>query len=298
MSTAEELAQAISEGHNVRLDGNLTLSSAVEITGETEIDLNGHSVTAGLSTPLFNVNGGNLTLKGNGNVTNNVNCGVAQNGGTITVNGGSYTSQTDSAFDALQNGTIIFNKGEATGREGGICAPAGKGHIEVNGGHLTGIDNFAIATNGRKERGDNVIVVNGGLLEGNIKSAGYEAIGVYIANKDVFVMNGGKIIAHGGTGLCMRAGDVTINGGEIVATNVDKDGNIVADGKIADDPTIMVGCSAVIYHESANYPNKADMRLEIKGGRITGIDHSVEVLSNEETPNVHVTGGVLTPAYP
>lgn len=298
MSTAEELAQALSEGHNVRLEGNLTLVSPVEITGVTEIDLNGHSVTAGLSTPLFRVDGGDLTLKGNGSVSNTGNCGISQNGGRITVLGGTYTSARDSAFDALINGSVIFNKGEATGSEGGICAPVGKGYIEVNGGHLTGLDNFAIATNGRKERGENTIIINNGLLEGNIKTTGYEAIGVYIANKDVFVMNGGKIIAHGGTGLCMRAGDATINGGEIVATNVDKNGNIVADGKIADDPTVMTGCSAVIYHETANYPNKEGMKLTIKGGTITGIDHSIEVLSNEETPNVHVSGAVLTPAYP
>ncbi len=253
---------------------------------------------ADVSNPLFSVSGGKLTLTGNGSVSNNGNCGVAQNGGTIEVKNGMYTSATDSAFDALNGGRIIFNGGEATGREGGICAPAGNGTIEVNGGHLTGLDNFAIATNGSNGRGGNTITVNDGVLEGNIRSAGYEAIGVYIANNDTFVMNGGKIIAHGGTGLCMRSGDVTINGGEIVATNVDKDGNIVADGKIGDDPTVMNGCSAVIYHESANYPGKAGMKLTINGGKITGVDHSLQILSNEELPQVFVTGGSFNPAYP
>ena len=247
---------------------------------------------------MLNASGAKLVLKGPGSISNKGNCGIAQNGGLIKVDGGSYTSTSNSAFDALVNGTIIFNSGEATGSEGGICAPSGNGRIEVNGGHLTGLDNFAIATNGSNGRGNNTIIVNNGLLEGNIKTAGYEAIGVYIANNDVFVMNGGKIIAHGGTGLCMRAGNVTINGGEIVATNVDKDGNIVADGKIADDPTIMTGCSAVIYHEKANYPGKAGMKLTIKGGTITGVDHAVEVLSNETEPQVFVTGGNFTPAYP
>ena len=231
-------------------------------------------------------------------MSNKGNCGVALNGGLIKVEGGTYTSSANSAFDALVNGSIIFNSGEATGREGAICAPNGKGYIEVNGGHLTGVDNFAVATNGSDGRGENTILINDGLLEGNIKTAGYEAIGVYIANHDIFEMNGGKIIAHGGTGLCMRSGDVTINGGEIVATNVDKNGNIVADGKIGDDPTIMTGCSAVIYHETANYPGKEGMKLTVKGGTITGVDHAIEVLSNEAEPQVFVTGGNFTPAYP
>ena len=253
---------------------------------------------ADVNSPLFSVSGGKLTLTGNGSVSNKGNCGVAQNGGTIEVKNGTYTSATNSVFDALKGGRIIFNGGEATGREGGICSPVGNGTIEVNGGHLTGLDNFAIATNGSNGRGGNTITVNDGVLEGNIKSAGYEAIGVYIANNDTFVMNGGKIIANGGTGLCMRSGDVTINGGEIVATNVNKDGNIVADGKIGDDPTVMTGCSAVIYHESANYPGKAGMKLTINGGKITGVDHSLQVLSNEELPQVFVTGGRFNPAYP
>ena len=111
-------------------------------------------------------------------------------------------------------------------------------------------------------------------------------------------MNGGTIKANGGTGLCMRSGDVTINAGTIIATNVDKNGNVVADGKIGDDSTIMTGCSAIIYHETANYPGKEGMKLTVKGGTIRGVDHSIQVLSNEEVPQVFVTGGALTPPYP
>ena len=40
------------------------------------------------------------------------------------------------------------------------------------------------------------------------------------------------------------------------------------------------------------------MNLTIVGGMITGADHSVEVLSNETTPNVTITGGIFDPAYP
>ena len=244
------------------------------------------------------MNGAKLTLKGNGEASNNGTFAVARDGGEIIVQSGLYTSAKSYTFYAGEGGTVTVNGGEIEGREGAIYNAEGKGTMVVNDGHLIGTDNFAVATNGTGGRGLNNITINGGVLEGNIKSAGYEAIGVYIANNDTFVMNGGEIIAHGGTGLCMRAGDVTINGGSITATNVDKNGNIVADGKIGDDPTVMTGCSAVIYHEKANYPGKEGMKLTVTGGEITGIDHAIEILSNEETPNVHVTGGTFTPDFP
>ena len=287
---------------SIRLTADLTLTRSYAITGETEIDLNGHEIISELGNAIFNVNGGKLTLK-SGMASNRGQIALASNGGQVIVENGTYASSNAAVFRAGVEGTIIINDGSLTGQEGAVDC-RGKGTdgcgatIVVNGGKLTGLDNYAIATNGSAGMGKNKITINGGELEGNIKSAGYEAIGVYLPNNDTFVMNGGSIKANGGTAICMRAGDVTINKGTIVATNVDKNGNIVADGKIGDDPTIMTGCSAIIYHETANYPGKEGMKLTIKGGTITGVDHAVQVLSNEETPNVHVTGGNFTPAYP
>lgn len=239
---------------------------------------------------------GKITLKG-GTASTRGQLAKVEDGGELTIVNGTYASSAADVIRVGTNGSVTVNGGELTGREGAISCRDGGSRITVNDGVLVGTDNFAVATNGTGGMGNNVIEINGGHLEGNITSPGYEAIGVYIANHDVFVMNGGEIIANGGTGLCMRGGDVTINGGSITATNVDKNGNVVADGKIGDDPTVMEGCSAVIYHESANYPGKEGMKLTIKGGTITGVDHSVEVLSNEETPNVTVTGGRLMPEY-
>lgn len=261
-----------------------------------EIDLNGHSISANLGDPLFTVEGAKLTLE-NGNMQNRGIIGIAKANGEIVVEGGEYYSSKKEPFRASVDGTVTVNGGTLTGQEGAVISREGHGRIIINDGNLTGLDNFAIATNGTAGWGENYIEVNGGHLEGNIKSPGYEAIGVYIANNDTFIMNGGEIIANGGTGLCMRAGNVIINGGSITATNVDKNGNIVADGKIGDDPTIMVGCSGVIYHESANYPGKEGMSLIVTGGTITGVDNSIQVLSNEVEPQVVVDGGTQTPPY-
>ena len=204
---------------------------------------------------------------------------------------GTYQSG-DVAFAALGEGSkITFDGGELTAVEGGIGA-FDKGEIEINGGKITGTDNFPVFTNGTSGRGGNTITFNDGELVGNITSNGYEACGVYIANNDTFIMNGGKITSNGGCGILMRAGNVTINGGEVTATTGEH-----VPGWVGDNKTKM-SASAVIYHESANYPGKAGMSLTINGGTFVGADHSLEVLSNEVTPNVTVNGGEFTPAYP
>ena len=280
----------------------MNLTQSYDITGETVIDLNGHELTADLSNALFNVNGGKLTLKG-GTASNRKQVALVSNGGEVIVEDGTYTSSKAAAFRAGVEGTVTVNGGTLTGQEGavdsrGSSANGCKAKITINGGHLTGLDNFAVATNGSTNMGGNIITINGGTLEGNIKSPGYEAIGVYVANDDTFIMNGGEIIAHGGTGICMRGGNVTINAGTITATNVDKNGETVADGKIGDNDTVLTGCSAIVYHRLAGYSGMNGMSLTIKGGTITGIDHSIDVISDEETPQIFVTGGILTPTYP
>ena len=266
------------------------------MSGDVTLDLNGNTLSSSVNAPLFEVNG-KVALKG-GTANTTRQLAKVENGGELTVVDGTYTASAADVIRVGTNGTVTINGGELTGREGAVSCRDGGSTIVVNRGTLIGTDNFAIATNGSAGMGGNVIEINGGYMEGNITSPGYEAIGVYVANDDIFVMNGGEIVANGGTGLCMRAGDVTINGGKITATNVDKNGNIVEDGKIGDDSTVMEGCSAVIYHETANYPGKEGMKLTISGGTITGVDHSVQVLSNEALPQVFVTGGTLSPVYP
>jgi hypothetical protein len=291
VSTIDEIRNALSgDAKEIRLDNDLTPDKALVVNRDVTIDLNNHKIE-GVVNSVFSVSGATLTLTGDGRVTNTKVVGVARNGGTIKIEGGIYTSTTSEGFQASRGGTVIFDNGEIHSREGALTAATGGGTIEMNGGTIITEDNFGIATNGTSGRGGNTITMNGGIIRANIVTTGYEAIGVYIANSDTFVMNGGEIYANGGTGLCMRGGNVTINNGSITAT-------AGTDGMIADDRRVMTGTSAVIYDEAANYPGNAGMSLTINGGVITGVDHSIQILSNEETPNVTVTGGTLVPSYP
>ena len=294
--SVEVLKKIISGGTEATLMSNMTVDEQLVIENDFELDLGGQTLTSTLNyntTPLFKVDGNTLTIKGNGNVTAAKRIAEAVNGGKIVIEGGNFTAG-DVAMTSVGAGSeITMENGSINAVEGGLGAFDGAA-IEMNGGHIECSDNFPIFTNGSAGRGGNTIVMNGGELIGNITSNGYEAIGVYIANNDSFTMNGGTIIGNGGAGLLMRAGTVVINDGEIIARVSDNrpEGST---GWIGDNKTKM-SQSAVIYHESANYPGKEGMSLTINGGTFTGVAHSLEVLSDEATPNVTVNGGNFDPA--
>ena len=299
MSSAEELRAALESGehHTIVLENDITTASTITITGDIVLDLNGHDLVSDFDDPMFTVDGGQLNIRGDGSIQAKRVIGKATNAGGIVVNSGSFESLKKSAFQAIgADSTIYFNDGEIHGDQGGIDVFDGASCV-VNGGLIEVSDNFAIASNGTAGRGGNTIVVNDGTLIGHITDGsiaqGYHAIGVYIANNDVFIMNGGRIEADNGTGLLMRGGLVEIHDGTIVAT-----GEAGTEGGYVGDNKRKVSKSAVIYDEAANYPGKDGMQLTITGGTFIGVDHSLEILSNEETPNVVVEGGSFEPAYP
>ena len=289
-STPESFMKILAEANEVMLDEDLSFAEPIVIDKAFTIDLNGQEIKSVINEPLFNVNGGTLTLKnGSIDVTNRI--GSARNSGKIIIESGSYNSG-DVAFDAVGVGSrVTMSDGNITAVEGGIGSFDGA-EVVMNGGTITISDNFTLFTNGTNGRGNNTITMNGGTLVGNITSATYEACGVYIANNDTFVMNGGSITGNGGCGLLMRAGNVTINDGTITAIAGPNVPGYVGDKKK------QMSASAVIYDEASNYPGKAGMSLTINGGQFIGVDHSVEVLSNEATPNVTITGGTFNPVYP
>ena len=290
-STVESFMAILNKGNEVLLEGNLAFASTVTINKAFTIDLNKKKISSTMNNVLFRVDGGLLTIKGYGQIEVVNRIAEAVNGGRIVIENGTYTTN-DVGFTATGTGTkVTFNGGTLNANIGGIGAFDG-GEILVNGGELNVSDNFVLFTDKTAGRGSNTITVNGGTLTGSITSVGYEAVGVYIANTDTFVMNGGTIVGNGGCGLLMRGGFVTINDGNITAiTGTNVPGWV-------DDTNTQMSASAVIYHETANYPGKDGMSLTINGGNFIGADHSIEVLSNEVTPNVTVTGGSFNPAYP
>jgi len=290
-STTASFMDILDNSSEVLLDSNLAFSSTVTIDKSFTIDLGEQTISSTMNQTLFDVDGGTLTIKGNGTINVTDCIATATNGGRIVINGGSYVTN-DVGFTCSGNGTkVTFNRGSLEAGLGGIGAADG-GEILINGGEIEVDDNYAIYTNPESGRGNNIITINGGTITGNSDTTGYEACGVYIANNDTFTMTGGSIVGEGGCGILMRGGTVTISNGSVTATT----GTNVP-GRVGTNSTNM-SASAVIYHETANFPGKDGMSLTISGGNFVGANHSVEVLSNEVTPDVTVTGGSFNPAYP
>ena len=255
------------------------------------LDLNGQTISASQQTALFNVNGKKLTLTGNGTINNGKWIANIVNGGQVTIENGTYVTNKEGFTLDGEGSKLVMNGGVIRTQETGIVPHRGA-IVEMNGGLIETVDNFGIASNGSAGQGGNTVTINGGKIDAHITSSGWEACAIYVANNDTFVINDGEIISTNGCGICQRAGNLAIHGGTIIAT-----GEAGTTGKVG-DAKFQMGKSAVIYHESANYPGKAGMKLTIDGGTFTGVDHAVEVLSNEAEPQVFVTGGTFTPAYP
>ena len=296
INTAEELVELLNDesfSGIMKLAAPMDLTSTFTIKGNQDITIDLNNQTINSTNTLFNITeGGQLTLTGKGNVSTSGNIANVY-AGQLIIEDGTYDSNAGNygAAAISSNAKIIFNGGKLTTQEAGLMAFDG-GEIVMNDGEIAPRDNFAIGTNGSAGRGGNTITINGGKLVGNIQSAGYEAIGVYLPNDDIFIMNDGEIIANGGAGIVQRGGSCTIKGGTITAT-----GTPGATGWVGDNKTKM-SQSAVIYHETANYPAKDSMYLKITGGTFTGEAHSIEILSDKQNPNVHIFGGTFNPAYP
>lgn len=285
-STETALKALFAEGGTIELSTNLTLTEAVTLTNDVVLDLNGNTLSYSGESYALIADNADLTIR-NGTVQCSRRIAQAANGGEVIIESGTFTAG-DVAFTAMSTSKVTVDGGNISGLKGGIGAFDG-GEVEINNGTVLSLDNPAVFTPSAVGRGNNTITVNGGLIEGRIATSNYQSCGVFIANSDTFVMNGGKILSTDGCGLLMRSGSVTINDGEIVAEK-----RTYSPGYVIDSSDSMTA-SAIIYHEAANYPTKTGMSLVIEDGVFTGADYSLQIVSDEATPNVTVNGGTFTP---
>jgi len=303
-STVEDIQQALTVGGKLILQNDIAISEPLVLDKNITIDLNGRNLSrAEQSGALFNVtDGAVVTLTGNGNVSAGYRVAEVTDGSLI-VDSGNYTATKNNCFRADgENAQITINGGTITGQEGAVLVFNGA-TATITGGVLTGLDNSPVATNGTPDVGGNTILMSGGELVGNIQSAGYEAVGLYIANNDTFVMSGGKITANNGCGICQRAGSVTIGPDAIIeVTGVEGFTGKVGDAKNA------LSQSAIVFDMSQDYPGaklEPAMSLTVAAGaQLTGVAKSIDVLNVSAvtgevyTPNITVAEGALcTPPY-
>lgn len=253
MSITEPVTIPAGKKVTLKLDDNVVSSSATGIAVNGDLTIEGGSIAAG----------------GYGVVVNN--------GGKVTIDGTNISSNTANGVSATgPDSEIVFNSGSVTAQEYGIGAFHGA-TVTINGGTLKGLDNVAVGGNGSayydtvqkkfvQTANENTVpqapanvTINGGVIEGNIQSNGYAAAAIYWPNPGTLTINGGTI--KGAIGIVQRGGTVNLNEGTtVIANGTAEDAGWVGDKKTVVEPY------AVVYDKAANYPDAANMELNIANG--------------------------------
>lgn len=267
----------------IKLIENLSIDEPIVIPSGKKVvfDLGGNKLTG--ANPV-QINGGELTIK-NGELKATSGDGViATNGAKVIIDGTDVVSVRHNGISATES-QVVIESGSITSQEAGI-AGFKDSVITINDGEITGIDNGGLMGNGSpagtEHDGTNLtVVMNGGRIVGHIQSAGYLACGVYLPNSGSFTMNNGEIISDG-CGICMRGGQVNLNGGRIQATSEHG-----LTGKVGDS-RVIIGSYAVVYDAQSSYPAVDTLELNIASSMtLLGGDGAIGIMESSYEPNIH-----------
>ena len=278
VKTEAELTTAVSNGGEIKLGANITLTSMLTIPADKTVtlDLNGLSIT---SAGKVIKNNGILTItdtKGGGKIisTGNTAVGVGDN---------SKTTIKTAIIESVEGAVIT---GYATGAT-----------INIEDGIFSASDNAVVAGNGNRtnEAGaertvGNTINISGGTFNGQIKTPTYVACGIYAPWKDTIKVTGGTFNITGGAGIVARAGSVSVSNATINTT-----GN--ATGKVGDS-CVVVPCSAIVFDSEAAYPALTNTSaISVESGTFTSEADAISVVKPEgegAVERVAVTGGTFS----
>ncbi len=277
ITTEETLRQAITEAATATTvtltaditltgDGRLTIDAGKDIT----LNLNGHSITS--TTNCVIINNGKLTVKDDSESKAGAIIATKYQGIAM---GNSSTTVIESGIITAVEGCVITDKS---------CGAT----LTIKGGTFNCTDNAVIAGNGTKREGDaNTITISGGTFNGQIKSAGYVACGIYCPWKDNVTVSGGTFNITGGAGIVARSGTVTVTGGTFNCTGS-------ATGKVGDS-RVVVPCSPIVFDSQANYPSMSnDSKIKVTAGTFTsenGIPVKVVAKTEDAAQRVEISGG-------
>ena len=267
------LAAAVAEAKN---------GDTVTLVKDTD---QGFAVPAGLSI-TFDVNGKKLERNGQD----------IQNDGTLTIcdstKQGAIISKGAQAIGVGHNSNTTIEYANVKSVEGAVITGYATGAtITIKDGVFNASDNAVVAGNGNRTDStgatrvnSNTINILGGTFNGQIKSEGYVACGIYAPWNDNITVNGGIFNITGGAGIVARAGNVTVNGGEFNTT-----GNVT--GKVGDS-RVVVPCAALVFDSAAKYPALTnDSKIQIKDGKFKSDVDTIKVVKDDTDTNSRVVVG-------
>lgn len=256
INSETELEACLTKETGCRLANDLTLTSSKGITGNVFLDLNGHSLTASsnlkLHSGLIYVNrGSKLTVE------DKTGAGKITTGKNSEAWGGiQLIKQGDNASDALAE-------------------------LIVNGGTIEGYY-YGIVGNGNQN--NTKLTINAGTIRGLNDD---DSVGIYQPQKGDTIINNGNI--SGGTGIEIRAGNLTINNGTIKATSPKFTRVANSSGTTTNGAGITI----------AQHTTKQAINVTINNGNISGQYALYEWNPNKNSKNdlnkinIQVKGGVF-----
>ncbi|MDO4290252.1 MAG: hypothetical protein Q4C41_03365 [Eggerthellaceae bacterium] len=249
----------------IELIGEANEQVVVPENASLTIDLKGHKIThthsAGEQYSPTIYNKGTLTIKdtvGNGGV-------VSTNETAVGVGSGSSTTIESGSFESVEGAVITGNSTGAT--------------INIKDGTFSASDNAVVAGNGSVRDGNaNTINISGGTFNGQIKSGGYIACGIYAPWRDTFNITGGTFNIEGGAGIVARAGTVNVSDGAVFNVT-----SAASDGWVGDNKNLLPS-SAVVFDANAGYPGMTnDSQVAITGGTFNSGAAAIAVLAPDGT---------------
>lgn len=267
-----QLKDAVLNTGTVTLTQNIGLTANLQIPQNTEvvIDLNGNNLDNGTFT-IEVAQGSTLTIVNNGEP-------VAVRSGSSTPSA-AITSSGD-VIKAFKNSTINIREGVSLTSTENCCifVPSGADDVTINtSGNLTSSGKYG------------TVYVNGNVTSGTVNITGgsvthNDDIAVYVAGKaDVNISEGTTIT--GSTAVEVRAGNLTVTGGSLIATGdpfkADPNGN----------GSTSVGAAVAVSQHSTDH----NVTVKISGGKFEGVRALYEADLENETDSdkivLSVTGG-------
>lgn len=244
------------DGNTCVLNEDIKLNSPISISGTVVLDLNGKKLELGPSMPAAAKDKGLLTVK---------------NGAFLTINDETGDGEIHSGNSGAMWGAIRLTMPDDDASK--------VAKLVVNGGHISGYY-YPIVGNG--DRHNTYVEINGGIIEGLNKN---DSLGIFNPQDGEVVINGGTI--KGGTGIEMRVGKLTVNGGEIIG--IADSLSVVKNGS----GSTSVGAGVAIMQHNTGKP----ITVNINGGKISGIvpvfQKNIQELAEDtyKKINININGG-------
>lgn len=323
---AEGLKEAVKAGGWIKLDANITAS--IEIENEVHLDLNGKTLTNEADEPTITVvDGGSLTVDGNGTVDNVSHAKPAvlnQQGGTVVLDGGSYVrskedSKTNSFYNLQNLGTMTIHSGVSVSSNGNFSSLVANGwyngsqntakqeaNLTITGG------NFSGGLNTIKNDDWGVLEISGGNFSNTTQATVMNwnqatvSGGTFESKADVFAngklddsMDQGKLTITDGTFTAGEGKDVVMitasanEGGTVSIRNATMTGNLNLNKKanVTISNTTITGNIATVSGVTVNITDGSKVTGEVTGEGKVDVSDGCIVGDGQTDPYPFETNG-------